>query len=246
MFALATVESQGHGPIRLATDDDRWAAAVVFPGRLIVPCGDAEAVRDAGLPTRRWRLMVSDAATVDELLVGYRHDPGVRIHHQRLLTVDPDRVPSPAELADPGLRRAVPEDVPGLAELAVRLHVDDDFGPDPGRQGLRGYATRLEATVSQGLVWCVGPVGSPLVKIERSVSSTRWGVQLAGIVVSQRARRRGLGTAAVAQAVRLALDEMPRGRPVALHVRADNVPALTAYARSGFVDREEWRLAVRP
>lgn len=245
MFALATLESQGHAPVRLASDDERWAAAIVFPGRLIVPCGDASAIADAGLPTRRWRLMVSDAATVDVLLGAYRHDPNVRIHHQRLLSVDHTAVPSQAEVPDPGLRRAEPADIAALAELAVRLHVDDDFGPDPGRAGLRGYAQRLESTVRQGLVWCVGPVGAPVLKLERSVSSPRWGVQLAGIVVAPQARGAGLGTAAVAQAVREALAEGPAGRPVTLHVRADNVAALRAYAHAGFVDREEWRLAVR-
>lgn len=245
MFVLATIEAQGHGPLRLASDDDRWAAALVFPGRLIVPCGDATAVAEAGLPTRRWRLMVSDAAPVDALLGDYRADPAVRIHHQRLLVLDHARVPSPGDVPDPGLRRALPEDVPALAQLAVRLHVDDDFGPHPGRMGLRGYANRLEATVRQGLVWCVGPVGAPVCKIERSVASRRWGVQLAGIVVSPQQRGRGLGTAAVVQAVRDALAEGPRDRPVTLHVRAENAPALRAYHRAGFVDREEWRLAVR-
>ena len=34
-------------------------------------------------------------------------------------------------------------------------------------------------------------------------------------------------------------------RAVSLHVRSDNVPALTAYGRAGFLDREAWRLAVR-
>lgn len=246
MFALATIEAQGHRPIRLASDDERWAAAIVFPGRLIVPCGDASAVAEAGLPARRWRLMVSDAGPVDALVEPFRADPGVRIHHQRLLVVDPDRVPSAREAPDPGLRRAVPDDVPALAELAVRLHVDDEFGPDPGRAGLRGYASRLESTVADGIVYCVGPVGAPVLKIERSVDSRRWGVQLAGIVVAPEERGRGLGTAAVATAVRQALATGGARRPVTLHVRAANAPAITAYERAGFVDREEWRLAVRP
>lgn len=245
MFVLATIESQGHGPIRLVSDDDRWAAAVVFPGRLLVPCGDASIIDEAGSPTRRWRLMVSDAAAVDVLLAAHRDDPAVRIHHQRLLVVDPDRVPTASEVADPGLRRAVAEDIPALARLAVQLHIDDQFGPDPGRAGLRGYTNRLESTVRQGLVYCVGPVGAPVAKVERSVASPRWGVQLAGIVVAPDVRGQGLGTAAVAEAVRAALSERRVPRPVTLHVRADNRPALRAYDRAGFVDREEWRLAVR-
>jgi ribosomal protein S18 acetylase RimI-like enzyme len=76
------------------------------------------------------------------------------------------------------------------------------------------------------------------------VDSARYGVQLAGIVVRPRRRREGLGFRAVAAAVRSALADHP-GRPLALHVRADNLRALRVYERAGFVDREEWRLAVR-
>jgi ribosomal protein S18 acetylase RimI-like enzyme len=245
MFALSALESYGVEPLRLASDDDRWAAAVIFPGRLVVPCGDPEAVAAAGVPTRRWRLLVGDVAAGDALLGRVGADPGLVVHDQRFLTVDADRVPDEAELPDPGIRRAELADLDELARLAVRLHVDDRFGPDPGRAGLRGYRQRLETTVRQGLVYCVGPVGRPVFKLERSVSSRRWGVQLAGIVASEQARGSGLGRGAVAAAVRAALVEGPRDRVVSLHVRADNTPALAAYDAAGFVDREPWRLAVR-
>lgn len=245
MFALATIEAVGADALRIASDDHRWAAAVVVPGRLLVPCGDAEALVSAGPPLRRWRLMVGDAAAGDAILSKTAPDPTLIVHEQRFLTVDPDRVPDEREVADPGLRRAEPDDLQALARLAVRLHVDDQFGPDPGPVGLRGYRQRLEQTVRQGLVWCVGPVGAPVCKVERSVSSRRWGVQLAGIVVDPEHRGSGLGTAAVATAVRDALREGPRHRAVSLHVRADNHSALRAYATAGFLDREAWRLAVR-
>jgi uncharacterized protein len=245
MFALSAIESFGAEAVRLAADDDRWAAAIVFPGRLVVPCGDAEAIEAAGSPARRWRLLVGDVAAGDALLATAGHDPQLVVHDQRFLVVDPDRVPSPEELPDPGLRRAESADLPKLAALAVRLHIDDRFGPDPGRAGERGYRQRLEQTVRQGLVSCVGPVGDPVFKLERSVSSRRWGVQLAGIVADPDVRAAGLGRAAVATAVRAAMTEGPRTRPISLHVRADNLPALAAYRAAGFVDREGWRLAVR-
>ncbi len=245
MFALSAIESFGADAVRLAADDDRWAAAVVFPGRLVVPCGDPEAIAAAGLPARRWRLLVGDVAAGDALLASVGEDPQLIVHDQRFLLVDADRVPSPHELPDPGLRRAEAADLAKLASLAVQLHVDDRFGPDPGRVGERGYRQRLEQTVRQGLVHCVGPVGDPILKLERSVSSHRWGVQLAGIVADPAVRAEGLGRAAVAAAVRAAMTEGPRTRPISLHVRADNAPALRAYAAAGFVDREAWRLAVR-
>lgn len=245
MFALSAVETFGVEPLRIAADDHRWALAVVFPGRLLVPCGDPEAIAAAPAPIRRWRLLVGDRAAGDAAMTRVGREDGLIVHDQRFLLVDHDRVPRTSELADPGMRRAEAADLDRLAELAVRLHVDDRFGPDPGRVGLRGYRDRLATTVRQGMVWCVGPVGAPVFKLERSVSSRRWGVQLAGIVADPSVRGTGLGRAAVATAVRQALREGPRDRPVSLHVRADNTAALKAYDAAGFVDREAWRLAVR-
>jgi GNAT superfamily N-acetyltransferase len=245
MFALSTIETHGAEPLRIAADDHRWAVAVVFPGRLVIPCGDAEAIAKAGSPSKRWRLLVGDEAAGDAVLARTAEDPALIVHDQRFFTVDRDRVPDEADLPDPGLRRAEKADIPALAELAVQLHVDDRFGPHPGRVGLRGYRQRLETTVPQGLVYCVGPLGAPVFKLERSVSSHRWGVQLAGIVGTPESRGEGLGRAAVETAVRDALREGGRDRVVSLHVRADNPAAHAAYRAAGFVDREPWRLAVR-
>lgn len=247
MFALSCLEARGVDIARVATDGgDRWALAIVHPGRVLVPCGDPTVVLAAGPPTRRWRLLVGDAGAAGPLVDDGAAPMDTLVHEQRFFTVDPDRVPDEAEVPDPGLRRAEPSDVSGLADLAVRLHVDDHFGPDPGRAGRRGYRERMVRAVDQGLVWVVGPVGAPMCKVERSVSSPRWGVQLAGIVVQPRHRNAGLGRSAVATAVRAALREGGANRPVTLHVRAANLSAHRAYMAAGFVDREEWRLAVRP
>lgn len=245
MFALSTIESFGAEPLRVVEHRGGWAAAVVFPGRLLVPCGDADTIATAPIVSRRWRLLVSDEEAGDATLARMPGEAGLIVHDQRFLTVDPDRVPDEWTLPDPGLRRAQVEDLDRLAELAVRLHVDDRFGPNPGAAGWRGYRERIEASLRQGLVWCVGPIGAPVVKLERSVSSLRYGVQLAGIVVDPSARGQGLGRATVAAAVRAALLEGTRDRVISLHVRSDNPPALKAYDAAGFVDQEAWRLAVR-
>lgn len=247
MFALSCLDARGTDIARVATyGADRWALAIVHPGRVLVPCGDPQVIAAAGSPTRRWRLLVGDAGAAGALVDDGAAPVDTLVHHQRFFTVDPDLVPDEAALPDPGLRRAESADVPGLADLAVQLHVDDQFGPDPGRSGRRGYRDRMERSVGQGLVWAVGPVGAPVCKLERSVSSPRWGVQLAGIVVEPAHRGTGLGRAAVAAAVRGALREGGESRPVSLHVRAANLAAHKAYRAAGFVDREEWRLAVRP
>lgn len=242
MFALASIEAVGPSAVRLATDDDGWAAAVVQPGRLLVPMGDQETLRRAGPPTRRWRLMVADAEAADAILDVQGRD-GLVVHHQRFMALD--HAKSLDDIDDPGMRLAEMADVDALADLAVQLHIDDAFGPHPGRSGHKGYADRIRVGIERRTVWCVGPAGKPVAKLERSVSSYRHGVQLSGIVVAPDARGEGVGKGLVAAAVRHAQREGPRGWPVCLHVRADNVAAIATYERCGFRDREEWRLAVR-
>lgn len=247
MFALSCLDARGTDVARVAGDGTTgWALAIVHPGRVLVPCGDPEVIAAAGVPTRRWRLLVGDVGAAAPLTDHALAPPDAIVHRQRFFTVDPERVPDEGELPDPGLRRAERADVDALGDLAVQLHVDDQFGPDPGRSGRRGYRERMEHSVGQGLVWVVGPLGSPVCKVERSVSSSRWGVQLAGIVVTPRHRGTGLGRGAVAAAVREAIKEGGESRPVSLHVRAANTAAHRTYEATGFVDREEWRLAVRP
>jgi len=243
MFALATIEAQGGDTLRVVEHRDRWALALVFPGRLLVPCGDPDLLRRAGPLTRRWRLLIGDVEAGDAALSHVTDGRGLVVHDQRFMTVDPVRVPAADLLPDPGLRLAEPADLDRLADLAVRLHVDDRFGSDPGVAGWRGYRQRIEMSMRQGLVWCVGPVGAPVCKVERAVSSGRWGAQLAGIVVASDSRHEALGRRAVATAVRRVLGEFA-GRPLSLHVRAENTRAIDAYRAAGFVDREAWRLAV--
>ena len=247
MFALSCLDARGTDIARVAGDGtDRWALAIVHPGRVLVPCGDAEVIAAAGVPTRRWRLLVGDVGAASPLTDDGAAPPDALVHHQRFFTVDPARIPDEGELPDPGLRPAESIDVEALGHLAVQLHVDDQFGPDPGRSGLRGYRDRMARSIQQGLVWVVGAPGQPVCKVERSVSSVRWGVQLAGIVVDPAHRGTGIGRAAVAAAVRAAVKEGGESRPISLHVRAANTAAHRAYTAAGFVDREEWRLAVRP
>jgi ribosomal protein S18 acetylase RimI-like enzyme len=244
MFPLATAESAGATAFRVAEDDDGWACAVLQPGQLIVPCGDPRIIAEAGMPQRRWRLLVGDAAAADAVLTDWGEDSSLIVHRQCFQSVEPERVPPEEDVADPGLRRAEPADVDGLADLAVQLHVDDGYGAHPGRTGWRNYRKRMVSSVRRGRIWVVGDIGKPVLKIERSVDSERVGVQLAGIVVQPERRGEGLGRAAVTTAVRHALADYP-SRPISLHARVDNARALDVYRSSGFVDREEWRLAVR-
>ncbi len=244
MFLLSVLESSGPGALRIATRGASWAVAVVFPGRLVVPAGDPLLLERLGEPTRGWRLLVGDRRSGDAILAG-ADLANTSVHDQEYLVVDPDRVPDEAELPPVEARRATRDDLPALARLAVQLHVEDRYGPDPGWRGRRGYERRIGESVDRGLVWCLGPPGAPWAKLERSVSSRRWGVQLSGIVIDPEHRDQGIGRRLVATAVREALTYGGRGTNVTLHVRSDNDRALRAYDAAGFVRSEAWRVAVR-
>lgn len=244
MFLLSVLESSGAGSLRIATKGASWAVAVVFPGRLVVPAGDPLLLERLGEPTKGWRLLVGDRRSGDALLGG-ADLRDTTVHDQEYLVVDPDRVPDEAELPPVEARRATRDDLPALANLAVQLHVEDRYGPDPGWRGRRGYERRIGESVDRGLVWCLGPEGAPYAKLERSVSSRRWGVQLSGIVVDPEHRDQGLGRRFVAGAVREALTQGGRSTAITLHVRSDNDRALRAYDAAGFVPAEAWRVAVR-
>lgn len=245
IFPLAALETGGPELVRVAgaLDGDGFAAVVLVEGHVVAPCGDPATIRRAGAPLRRWRLLVGDRAAGDALLSVSEGLERAVVLDQRSLVVDPARVPDVVTRPDPGMRRSEPEDVEALARLAVRLHIDDRFGPDPGLAGLLGYRARAAEAVRRGLSWCVGPVGAPIGKLERSVSSRRLGVQLAGIVVDPEHRGQGMGAGLVAAAVRAALVE--GAAAITLHVRDDNAPALGAYEAAGFVTGEPWRLALR-
>ena len=255
LFPLAVIDTAGEGMVRMTGDlgdvrDDGTASVgvIVRAGRDVVAvAGDARTIARAVGPAPTWRLLVGDAAAADALLA--RGVTGrTTVHDQRYLCADMDAVPDASRVADPGVRRAEPADVEALATLAVRLHIDDGFGPDPGEAGRRGYRDRLAVAVRSGTIDVVGPVGRPVAKLERSIDHPRYGVQLAGIVVAPDHRGRGIGRGLVAVATRTVLaarEARGLGPPaVTLHTRAANAPALVAYAAAGFRVLEPWRLAV--
>ena len=218
--------------------------AVRTGGEVLAVGGDPAALRHAVGPPPPWRLLVGDRAACAAVLATAAR-PARVVLAQRLMVLDPARLPAPADLPDPGVRVAEEADLDALAELAVRLHVDDGFGPDPGPGGRAGYRARLRAAVRARTIDCVGPVGDPVAKLERAVRSARWGTQLAGIVVRPEARGRGLGRALVAEVARR-LIAVGGAAPVTLHTREANAPALRAYAAAGFRAGEDWCLALRP
>jgi ribosomal protein S18 acetylase RimI-like enzyme len=256
LLPLAAIDSGGPANVRLTgapgdVRDDGTAdigVAVRVARDVLAVAGDGSAIARAVGPTPTWRLLVGDAAAADALLARRVRGHGSRVHDQRYLAADIGAVPDEVAVPDPGVRPAQEADVEALADLAVRLHIEDGFGPDPGPAGRRGYRERLAVSVRSGVIDVIGPVGRPVAKLERSVDHPRYGVQLAGIVVDPAHRGQGLGRGLVAVvtrrviAARWALGAVAPA--ITLHTRTANTPALSAYAAAGFRVVEEWRLAV--
>lgn len=242
---LEAIERQGALELLVATDGGRWGVVLLSATGVAVPCGDPQLFAAApSLPT--WRLLVGAKDVALAVLNNGPAKPTTIVHEQAFYTLD---APVFYDLTSPGdvaLRLASLEDLDGLAELAVQLHVDDGFGPDPGWRGVRGYRHRFEQIISDNRVFCVGPVGRPIAKIERSAASSRYGVQFSGIVVDRAHRGQGVATRALFEAVRQTMGTPAISGPVSLHLRRLNDVARTVYERVGFRFQEAWVLAIRP
>ena len=240
---------RGTDIVRVAGDgDQRWALAVVHPGAgpgaLRRPRGDRRGgcpdppVAPAGRRRRRGRAA--------HWTTGPR-PPDALVHHQRFFTVDPDRVPDEGELPDPGLRpgrarRRRGAGAPGGA-AARRRPVRTGPGPlGPAR------LPRPHGTLRRSRGWC----GSSAPSAPRSA---RWNGRCrrcAGACSSPASSWTRPGAGPASGGARSPPPSAPRikeggeSRPISLHVRAANTAAHHAYRAAGFVDREEWRLAVRP
>jgi ribosomal protein S18 acetylase RimI-like enzyme len=218
------------------------------PSGTLVPAGDPTAAPALAEPAERlgWRVLVGDARIGQALLDATPHGVfrrRVRAREQRLMAVEA------GELADldapeaPGFRLARRGDLDVLVDFACRLHVEDQMGPPIARSARGNVRARLEETVAGGGTWVIEDGGVPLGKADLSLRSRRRGAQIAGVYVAAEARGRGVATGLIASLVRMLLRAGLPG--VSLHVRADNVPAIAAYARAGLTDRGAWLLALR-
>lgn len=215
------------------------AGGLVVPGGLpgaAVPL--AEAVKSTG-----WRVLVGDL-TIGEAIVGeagsglFRRRPYSR--EQRLMSAERSVVGASDAS---GLRRAVPDDVGGLTEFACGLHVEDQMGPPLSRSGRSSVKQRVSNSVRRGSSWVIERDGELVGKIDVSIDSTRRGAQLAGVYVDRRWRGQGVAQRGIAA---LTNQLLAAGLPtVTLHVRADNAPAIRAYAAAGYAHRRRWVLALR-
>lgn len=242
---LDTIACDGVGELLVAADAGRWGIVLLTAGGVAVPCGDPQLFTDAP-PLPAWRLLVGARDVALAALANSGARPASIVHDQAFHTLDVAAFRALEPPAEVALRFATPEDLDGLAALAVQLHVDDGFGADPGWRGLRGYRHRFEQIIGDNRVWCVGPLGAPYLKIETSAPSSRYGVQLSGIVVDRAMRGQGLATQALYGVVKHCVSTPGISGPVSLHLRSANTAAKTVYERVGFRFQEPWILAIRP
>ncbi|MEX2532888.1 MAG: GNAT family N-acetyltransferase [Nitriliruptoraceae bacterium] len=242
---LEAIERQGVSELLVATDKGRWGVVFLSANGVAVPCGDPQ-LFTAAPPLPAWRLLVGATDVAAAALANGPAQPATIVHEQAFYTLDTTVFRDLIAPGDAALRVATVDDLDGLADLAVQLHVDDGFGPDPGWRGVRGYRHRFEQIIADERVFCVGPIGQPIAKIERSEPSGRYGVQFSGIVVDRAHRGEGIATCALFEAVRQTVSTPAISGPVSLHLRSKNDAARTVYERVGFRFQEPWMLAIRP
>ncbi|MGI8573869.1 MAG: GNAT family N-acetyltransferase [Egibacteraceae bacterium] len=212
-------------------------------GTLVV-AGD----RAAGTPLAHfadgsgWRVLIGDIGPAEEIV---RHASkgllrrGPRAREQRLMaTRQAVDHPPPQGWAEGTLGH-----LDDVAELACRLHVEDQMGPPLSRAGRQAVKSRMRDSVRSGRTWVVVRSGKVVAKVDVPLFGRRRGSQIAGVYVDEKYRGQGLATGLVTLVARRLLADGALG--VTLHVRSDNGAALHSYGRAGFVDCGAWMLALR-
>jgi ribosomal protein S18 acetylase RimI-like enzyme len=245
---LDALDNGEHQRFLLWPIDQPRAALYASAIGTLIPAGDPAAAAAFAEPSERvgWRVLIGDArignALLDATPAGvFRRR--IRAREQRFMAVEAtERLPE-ARADATGFRLAQARDVEALVDFACRLHVEDQMGPPIARTARGGVRVRMQETVDRCAAYVIQRDGVAVAKADLSLRSARRGAQIAGVYVDAAYRGRGIATALIRQMVDLLFDE---GTPsVSLHVRADNVAAMTAYSRAGMSDRGAWILALR-
>jgi len=229
----------GHDPV---------AVLYFGPTGTLVPAGDpaagpalAEAAERIG-----WRVLVGDAPLGWALLQAsnrgvFRRRASAR--EQRFMAVERGGIADLDRPTPDGFRPGREGDVEVLVDFACRLHVEDQMGPPIARSARGAVRARVRETVARGDTFVIERGGVAVGKADLSLRSRRRGAQIAGVYVDGRARGLGVASTLVGELARMLLRDGLPG--VSLHVRHDNLPAMTAYRRAGLTDRGAWVLALR-
>jgi ribosomal protein S18 acetylase RimI-like enzyme len=244
---LDALDNGEHHRFLLWPGDEPVALLFASGTGTLVPAGDPAAVPALAEPAERigWRVLIGDARISQGLLDAL---PGgvfrrrIRAREQRFMAYEAGEELPPGD-APEGFRRARARDLEPLVDFACRLHVEDLMGPPIARTSRGGVRARMQETIDRGTTFVVERGGVAVAKADLSLRSRRRGAQIAGVYVDAAVRGQGIATGLIRSLVRMLTAE---GIPsVSLHVRADNAPAIAAYARAGMSDRGSWVLALR-
>jgi uncharacterized protein len=244
-FLLDALDRGEHSRFALWPERGIGAMIYVGTGGTVVPAGDPEAgpALAAAADASSWRVMIGDAPVARSVV----ECTGRSVFRRRALAREQRflvarRVPRVVE-PPLGMRLAGLADLPEVTELACLLHVEDQMGPPIPRASRAGVRGRMRDSILRGATWVVERDGRAVAKVDLSIQSRLRGAQIAGVYVDAAYRSQGVAGDCVAAVTRALLDS---GYPaVTLHVRADNVPAMRAYERAGFIDEGAWVLALR-
>lgn len=241
---LDALDRRRHHRFAIWPPDDPVGVGYVASNGTLVVAG----ARAAGDPLARftdgsgWRVLVGDFEPAEEIV---RHASkgllrrGPRAREQRLMaTRQPVQLEPPRGWAEGRL-----EHLDDVAELACRLHVEDQMGPPLSRAGRSAVKSRMRESLQSGRTWVVVRSGRAVAKVDVPLLSRRRGAQIAGVYVRKDHRGQGLATGLVALVTRRLFEQEVLG--VTLHVRSDNAAAIRSYERAGLVDCGAWMLALK-
>lgn len=208
--------------------------AALFHGGNLIPIGDDEealaalAEQLAGGP-RGCSSIVGPEAGVRAIWPALRRSWGpprtIRRCQPLLVAATPADHP-----VDPGVRPVVPSELSRFLPASVAMFTEE-LGISPMAHGSeRSYRARVAELIESGRAFArFGEDGSVIFKAEIGALSSRT-AQVQGVWVRPDLRGRGIGTAAMAAVLALALRRAPS---VSLYVNDYNVAARRMYARLG-------------
>ncbi len=244
-FLLDALDRGEHSRFAIWPEHGVDAVIYVSTAGTVVPAGAPEAgpALAGAAEGSAWRVLIGDAPVARAVVEAtgrsvFRRKPMAREQRFLLARNVPGTVVPPE-----GFKAAGLEHLSEVTELACLLHVEDQMGPPIPRASRAGVRGRMRDSILRGTTWVVERDGHVVGKVDLSIASRRRGAQIAGVYVLESHRSQGIATRSVAAITRTLLDS---GYPaVSLHVRSDNVPAIRAYQRAGFVDEGAWILALR-
>jgi GNAT superfamily N-acetyltransferase len=222
---LEDVARRGQGHFA-AVGDNGELGGLCHLGTNLVPSGEGCAAF-AQLAIRTGaRLVIGEERAVSELWAAAA---------KRMPRVREDRPGQPVyaiagqpRAGESGLRAAVVDDLDLLVPACAASHVEE-LGVDPLRRDPDGFRWRTRVQIEEGRSWLWEDGGVIRFKAEAS-AWTPSAVQLSQVWVDPEARRRGYATRALADLIRLLLEEVPT---VCLFVRRENLAAIGLYEKVG-------------